>query len=270
MTSFKQFYNQSLDEALIGLGNKKYGQIVVTVGASGSGKSLVSKFLLNLPNLRVIDVDHMKQMAIKSPLLQNRYPKLKNIDFKNPEDVKYVHDVVNKKEELDVKVLSALKKSVQMSTSKEKTNFLFDVTLKEIGKLKEIFDFANSLGYDKDSIHIIWVLTPLEKALEQNLKRSRVVPEEIVKTIHFAVANTMREVIRNQEVSRQYADGYVYVMFNLAGIDTLIRTSDKGGKFIEKATYVKLKEPGKHLEAEKVLTQEVLEKIKKYIPTSEF
>lgn len=287
--SFIKFVSENrelLVEKLITFGGKaypKFGNVVILAGGSGSGKGFQIKHLLGIEG-KVYDVDRLKELAMKSPLMLTKYPELKNVNLKNAEDVAKIHDIVNRKEKLNVKTLTALKKSISTSTN-QLPNLIFDTTLHEMSKLQEISEMVLELGYQKQNIHIVWVLNDIEVAKRQNQSRDRVVPDSILMQAHAGVAMTLGTLIRNSEMTRKYLDGDIWISFNVEENDVGMEIKDrkkvggfgkwvKGGStqgnFVKKAEYIKVKSQGKSIESDKILTQEILKKIKSYVPGGNF
>lgn len=286
--SFKTFFDSSkmLAEKLITFGGKaypKFGNILILGGGSGSGKGYQIKNLIGLEG-KTIDVDRLKELALKSPLMLAKYPELKNVNLKKPEDVFLVHNIVNKKEKLNTKMTTALKKSIFTSTT-QLPNLIFDTTLHEIDKLKEISEMALDLGYQKQNIHIVWVLNDIEVARQQNKERSRVVPDDILLQAHAGASKTFAEIIHDSETTRKYMDGDIWISFNVADKDVgmevpsnkrpgefgkWMKGSKTAGNYVNKADYIKVKSQGKPVESSKILTQEILKKIKSYVPGGKF
>ncbi len=273
-------------EKLITFGGKAYpknGNIVVLMGGSGSGKGHTIKHLLGIEG-KIIDVDRLKELALKSPLMLKKYPELKDVNLKNPEDVFRIHDIVNKKEKLNKKMIAALEKSISTSTS-ELPNLIFDTTAHEMEKLHEISELALKLGYKKQNIHLVWVLNDIEISRQQNQARDRVVPDHIFLQAHVGAAMTFKELIHDSETTRKYLDGDIWISFNvqkkdiqmkipdskkIGGFNKWIKGDKTTGNYVEKAEYIKMKSQGKPIESGKVLTQEILKKIQSYVPNNKF
>jgi ABC-type lipoprotein export system ATPase subunit len=100
MLTFKNY----LTEALITFNRiayPKYGQFVILAGGSGSGKGWVLKNLIGI-NAKVIDVDEMKLLVLKSDKLRAGIDasvgrKTTKDDLKNPKFVSDLHVYVNDK-----------------------------------------------------------------------------------------------------------------------------------------------------------------------------
>jgi hypothetical protein len=94
--------HKSLQEKLITFGKKaypKFGNVVILAGGAGSGKGFQLEKLLGIEG-KVFDVDHLKQLAIKSEMFAKRIKDetgqdIKNYDLKNPDNVSKLHDVLS-------------------------------------------------------------------------------------------------------------------------------------------------------------------------------
>jgi hypothetical protein len=150
----------------------------------------------------------------------------------------------------------------------QKPNLIFDVTLKDLKKLDKLTTAVKKLGYDEEKIHIVWVLNDVEIAKKQNLdpKRGRIVPPEILVNTHIGVSNTMSKILDMGIDLQKYMDGAMYIVFNQANVDNHMATSKNGGTYMIDAKYLKIKEPGKKPMTKKDLTDEILSKIKSYVP----
>jgi hypothetical protein len=294
MESFKQYFVESksddvfLMEKLITLGGQaypKFGQVVILAGGAGSGKGFQISNLLGIEG-KVFDVDALKKMAIKSKVFAAKVKKetgydLKNFDLRKPENVSKLHDILGATYSLDNKDKKRVFAGILAAAPDRKPNLIFDVTLRSLSKLDSIARNVAELGYDKSSIHIVWVVNDIEVAIEQNKKRDRVVPEEILIGTHEGVALTMKKVLDMGGKLSKYMDGDIWLTFNKAKVDTKLETSASGtadykgktyktagdkGTFISQADYFRIKQKDKpQLSSDKIGTA-VYQKIKAYIP----
>lgn len=275
-----------LDEALITFGGKaypKFGNIVIMAGGAGSGKGFVKDKLLGLEG-RVFDVDELKRLAAKAPLIQKKVKAEtgKDIaaiasDLKNPKNVSDLHAIVGDVLSLDKKRKNQIWTSVLTAPADRKPNLIFDVTLKNLAKLKDITYYADQVGYDKKKIHIVWVVNDVEVAKKQNSKRSRVVPEDILVDTHKGASMTMKQIMDMDDKLTNYMDGAIFFAFNKVGVDSdvIISTDDKGDSTtkygssritINKSNYVELKKPGKRQMTSDQMTNDFKRKIASYTP----
>lgn len=80
-------------------------------------------------------------------------------------------------------------------------NVLFDNTLKDseflVGENGRggIIDTLMKIGYKKENFHIVWVLTDVNIAIDQNFTRDRVVPTSILFQTHRGAATNMQNLI---------------------------------------------------------------------------
>ena len=173
---------------------------------------------------KVFDVDALKKLAQKSELANIKFPELKILDLKKSEDVGKLHAMVKELGYEDAR-MEALAKSIMSQPEDRKPNLIFDVTLKDVNKLNEILRYVIPIGYDKKNIHLVWVINEMNIAMEQNQKRSRVVPEKILIATHQGAAKTVSKLVKSKNIDK-YIDGDVYFVFNRARIDSVLVSGD--------------------------------------------
>lgn len=275
MRSFKQFCQEALqlDEKLVTFGNQAYpnfGQVVILAGGAGSGKGYVLDNLLGIEG-NVLDVDALKALAIGSDRFASRVRDetgvdLKNLDLRDPESVKTVHDILANVYGVTKANQKRVFTSAIAAPQERKPNLIFDVTLKDIKKLDDITRNAINLGYDRENIHVVWVLNDMDLAKQQNLERDRVVPDEILVTTHEGVAITMARLMDMGSDLSRYLDGDMYIVFNQRGVDSTVITSPAGGQYILDANYIKIKDQGRPVMNRSQLSSEIQNKIADYTP----
>lgn len=274
MKSFNEFYTE-INEALITVGKQAYprfGHVVIMAGGAGSGKGFVQQNLLGVEG-NTFDVDHIKTLAMKAPKMRTKVKDefgtdIGTLNLKEPEDVFKLHAIIGDALSIDDKKLKALYTSVFSAAQDRKPNLIFDVTLKDMRKLEKITYAVIELGYPKENIHIVWVVNDIEIAKSQNEKRSRMVPVEILVNTHKGVSSTMQDIIGLGRKIKKYLDGDIVFAFNKVGVDASLRTSSKGGKFIEKANYFYVKRSGKPPMSLAQVKAELGGKIASYVPKS--
>ena len=196
-----KFTEYLLNEKLITFENKRpdYNTIVIMAGGAGSGKGFVLKKLLGVSG-KVIDTDRLKDFIVKSQAIKSKLKSigrdLETIDFKNPDDVSLLHNIVDQLGIKD-KVISTILSSATQSTNKP--NIIFDITLKSKSSLIDIIKSVTAVGYKPENIHIVWVLTNKEDALQNNAQRDRVVDPEIVSAIHDDVATSIKNIMSDSK-----------------------------------------------------------------------
>lgn len=212
MKSFKEFIAEDrIDEKLLLINNgKRYGQIVFLAGGAGSGKGFAAKNFMNKTDFKVRDVDEMKRMFLKIDKLKKKYPEIRDLDLRKPDDVSALHKFVVKMETTEKTLANLLS---QMSNKETLPNIIFDVTLKDIGKANILIPQLIEQGYESKNIHIVWVLTNYSIAVNQNRNRSRVVPDDILLDTHIGAANTMWDIVGKGNIPKD-VDGGIYVILN--------------------------------------------------------
>jgi hypothetical protein len=292
MDSFKRYVTEDISddvfllEKLITLGGQaypKFGQVVILAGGAGSGKGFQLSTLLGIQG-KVFDVDALKQLAIKSKVFAAKVKKetgydLSKFDLGVPENVSKLHDILGSTYSIDKKDQKRVFTGIMAAAPDRKPNLIFDVTMKNLAKLDSISRNVTSLGYEKKNIHIVWVVNDIEVAIEQNLGRDRVVPEEILIGTHEGVALTMKKVLDMGNKLSKYMDGDIWFTFNKVGVDTTLDKSKSaqsttpvfkrktsGGSFVSKADYFRVKQKGKPQLPSDKLGSAIYHKIKSYVP----
>ena len=285
MKSFNSFLHEEilaagldaeiLMEKLITFGGQaypNYGHIVLMAGGAGSGKGFVLSNLVGLEG-KVFDVDELKTLASKTPAIKRRVAQELGVDLedlasnlKNPENVGKLHDIMGDYLQIDKRKERAFYRGVLAAPEDRKPNIIFDMTLKSLDKLDKIAKDAAKLGYDKKNIHIVWVVNDIEVAKQQNLKRSRTVPSEILVNTHRGAANTMGDIINMGNRLKKYIDGDIVFAFNKVGVDANLVKSGKGGSYVKDANYFYVKRAGKAPTSVEKLDKEIRAKIKAYVP----
>lgn len=285
-----------LNEKLITFGGQAYpknGQVLILAGGAGSGKGFTLSNLIGLEG-KVFDVDNLKKLVINSKhiaKLVKQYSgvNVKKLNLRNPEDVKKLHYALDspafeypKKEQ---KQLFDTLTTIAYSDDEHRPNLIFDVTLEKLSKFMTICTKVQDIGYKKENIHIVWILTDIKVAIEQNKGRDRVVPEDILIQTHEGASMTMKKLISDVDNLRKYMDGDIWISANVTGVDSALEKSktsggnawqpksSKGvGSYVSEANYFLVKKKG---EAPKTVEQlaniivgktNLLSKIKQYTP----
>ncbi len=269
-------HSEELNEKLITFGGKaypKFGNTVLLAGGAGSGKGFVKDKLMGIEG-QVYDVDEVKQLALKSDLIRKKAKEetgkdISKFDLKKPGDVSTLHTILDETLNVIDKRKLARYASILTAPADRKPNLIFDVTLKNMNKLRSITKDIEDLGYDKKLSHLVWVINDYNVAKQQNKERSRQVPEEILMDTHRGAAQTAKDILDMGKDIKKYIDGDIWYAFNKRGVDSTIAKSDKGGSYIKDANYIKVKEAGKDIDKAKV-TKEVQSKIAGYVPPSNY
>jgi len=282
MKSFKFFTEEALYEEaemlmekLITFGGKaypKFGNVVIMAGGAGSGKGFVLSKLVGIEG-KTFDPDQLKRLAGKSPLINKRVKEEFGVDLKElgsklniPENVSKLHEIIGDVLQLPSKKEAVFFTSVLTADSERKPNIIFDTTLKDAGKLQKLSKQVTDIGYDKKNIHIVWVVNDIQVALDQNARRSRTVPAEILINTHRGASNTMGDILRMGKSLGNYMDGDIVFAFNKVGVDSNVVRSGRGGSFVKDANYVYVKRAGKDVPPLDSLNKDMLAKVKAYVP----
>lgn len=225
-----------LNEKLIIYNNRaKYGQVVILAGGAGSGKSFAAEKFLDADNYKISNVDDLKKkimqydkiksidikklfdrkfMVLKDKFrqefirLMKKYGNIDIFDFNlaNPDHVLMLHlicDMLGWKEKLTAALINE---------NKYLPNILFDITAAEIGSLKNLITTLQNAGYQKENIHLTWILQNYKMAVKLNKERPRVVPQDILLATHLGASQSMYEIIMDK--SKIGIDGRIDVILN--------------------------------------------------------
>jgi hypothetical protein len=266
---------QFLSEKLIVVNkNKKSGQVIFLAGGGGSGKSFAQEKFIDVDSYKAFDVDALKSRLIKIAQKTGKNPELANLDLRKPEDVFKLHTYVTDNKLADKQFLTFLN---QAKKAKDLPNLLFDVTLKNIRKIKDKMLPLLSIGYKPQDAHLIWVLTGYEIAVLQNSERSRVVPADIMFQTHAGAAVSMSNIFEGNIPDE--LDGEIYVLLS-GKKDTTIFIDKETGKArtgisaitgletinIKDFSYVKVKDAGKPIKSDSEMQKQVYDWAKVRVP----
>ena len=262
-------------EKLITFGGKaypKFGNIVIMAGGAGSGKGFVKDKLVGIEG-RVFDVDELKTLAAKTPIIRKRVMDEFGVDLeklaanlKTAENVAKLHEIIGDAMNLPDKRMQVMYASVLSAPADRKPNIIFDVTLKDLRKLEKLTRQVSGIGYEKKNIHIVWVVNDIEVAKSQNVKRDRTVPVEILVNTHRGASQTMLDIINMGKSLKKYMDGDIVFAFNKVGVDSDVAVSGKGGMYIKDANYFYVKRAGKQVQSADSISKDLRAKIASYVP----
>ena len=277
---YRDMFGEDLDpvtEALITFAGKTYprsGHIVILAGGAGSGKGFVLDNLVGLEG-KVFDVDRLKSLAMRTPKIIKKVKDefgtdISDLNLKNPDDVSKLHELIGDELNLPDRRQAAFFANILAQEPNSKPNVVFDVTLKDLRKLEKITRIADTMGYDKKNIHIVWVINDIEVAKVQNVDpdRGRVVPVEILVKTHRGASHTMLDIINMGQSLKKYMDGDIVFAFNKINVDSDLQKSKRGGAFIKASNYFYAKRSGKPVTPHKKLSNEIVAKIAGYVPTA--
>ena len=263
-------FSQFINEALVTFGNKaypKYGHVVILAGGAGSGKGYVIQNLLGI-SAKIIDVDSVKQLALKTDKIIQKVKEITGEDiskfnFKNPEHVKRIHVALSDILGVIPALQSTINKAIAQGNPDRLPNLIFDVTLKDFRKFENICKMVELMGYEKENIHLVWVINDVDVALKQNKERDRIVPDDILIDTHVGAAKTLKQIVSLTDDLKSYLNGDIWFVFNnREEADSTIRKSSTGGSFVDKANYIKLKKAGSSTISQ--IPKEFIYKIQQY------
>jgi hypothetical protein len=275
---------------------KKYGQIVFLAGGAGSGKGFAIQHFMQGSDFKVRDVDELKKAFQKLDAIQkfttkdllakygdkisskdkdliqkeliDKNLRLGDLNLRTPTNVYILHVLVRatgvKDKTLDLMLAGAEKGQLP--------NIIFDSTFKEVDDMTSILPKLFNAGYESENIHVTWVLTNYQIAIQNNKGRSRVVPEDILLATHAGAAQTVYALVTKAMPSS--VRGGVYVILNNPENTVYIldpKTNKpyrdtRGNPVIKDFKYLTLKEPGKSAKTELDVKKQLLTWIRDNVP----
>lgn len=283
----------------------KYGQIVFLAGGAGSGKGFAISNFMNSSDYKIRDVDELKkafQRLDSLNIFTTEELLLKYKDKLSARDLKHIEDHVLSKgyslRDLNLKTpehVYALHVLVAATGVKDKTldlllgssdrrnlpNIIFDTTFKDNREIEETVPKLLEFGYQPKDIHITWVLTKYEIAIDNNKGRDRVVPADILLQTHMGAAKTITALANEGLPST--VDGGFYVILNDPDLTKFIvdkKTGEpykspdkyvkgkliKGSRVIEHFLYLTLKKPGKPMTNDADVKKQLYAWVKDNVP----
>lgn len=238
---FKNYLN--MDETLLTFGNRpKFGQVVLLAGGAGSGKGFVSDNIIGIET-KTFDVDQVKSMIIhpgttklNKKILDIYGIDVTKMDLRNPKDVGMLHKI-NDELGISKKIQDRF---FQNLDTRRLPNVLFDTTMKSEKKIEDLVSTVEEAGYQKENIHIVWIMNELDTAVKQNKARERVVPEDILIDTHKGVSETMANLMRGARF-QEFIDGEVWIVFNKIFVDSTLHFANKRFKDSDTSHWAKLK-----------------------------
>lgn len=288
---------QSLQEKLIVYnGGKKYGQIVFLAGGAGSGKGFAITKFMEGEKFKVRDVDELKlsfqklssinkisvnklmdkygdkisdsdKQLIQKEMIDKKL-ELDKLDLRNPTHVYLLH--------IMVRASGAKQKTLDLilDGAKEGTlpNILFDTTFADMDDMETYIPMLTKIGYKTSDIHVTWILTNYEIAIQNNASRARVVPQDILLKTHKGAAKTIVTLVRTgfpKEIN-----GGIYVVLNNPQNTMFIvdpKTGEhykdiKGNKVVGDFMYITVKKPGKQITNDAEVKKQLYAWIKDNVP----
>lgn len=143
--------------------------LIVMCGISGSGKSTKAKELASRFNAVIVSTDEIRQRVFKDV----------NDQKHNREVFQIAYDEIN-------------------DLIKYANNVIFDATNIKYSSIREL---EKNIKHWNDIYRMLYIMdTPIDKAIEQNNKRDRIVPTEVI----IKQANTFKS--NREKIMQEFAD----------------------------------------------------------------
>lgn len=264
MKSFLE-YSRLIDEKQIQYGkNANYGQVVFFAGGAGSGKGFAISNFIDKAKFKIWDVDDLKIKLTKLPSMIAKYPEIKDLKLKNPEDVRRLH-MIAKQENIPEKELQAWIGNFHAPDTLP--NLLFDITFKSLDNATFIIPSLIKAGYKSENIHITWVLANYDVAVQRNKSRDRTVPDDIMMLTHTGAALTMKDILSGG-LPKEFNGSFTIVLNNPEEVKFYDRQVATNGVIkptstpvVKDFTYITVKRAGAPMPSWKEMESQIRDKI---------
>jgi len=186
---------------------------------------------------------------------------ISKLNLRNPTHVYLLHMIVKatgaKEKTLDSMLMGARLGKLP--------NILFDITFKDLDEFNRVVPDLIRVGYEPRNIHLTWVLTNYNVAIQNNKNRPRTVPEDILLSTHQGAAKTVFNLIKDETPAE--IGGRVDVILN--NRENLVFWKNAEGRpslVVKDFTYLNLKEAGKRPRKEIEVKKQLLQWIRDNTP----
>ena len=282
-------YEELNEKLILYNGGKKYGQIVFLAGGAGSGKGFARQHFISSESYKVRDVDDLKlafqelsaldkfttkqfmekygnnlsekdRALVQSEMLDKGIT-ISKLNLRNPTHVYLLHMIV--------KATGAKEKTLDLILTGARLgklpNILFDITFKDLDEFNRVVPDLIRVGYEPRNIHLTWVLTNYNVAIQNNKNRPRTVPEDILLQTHQGAAKTVFNLIKDETPAE--IGGRVDVILNNRENLVFWKNAEGRPSFVVKDfTYLNLKEAGKRPRKEIEVKKQLLQWIRDNTP----
>lgn len=256
---------------------------------------MIADYVIGYDGYR-FDVDDIKQLLKKHSSVvkdEKERSRVASVDFNKSDDVNFMHQFAKKRYEKPQyktshsRIEGFYRSALSLKDKTRLPNILFSITGKDI---KDIEQYAKPLieaGYQPKNVHLVWILTPSQRAIEANKTRGREVPNEVVLKSHRGCKTLIKTLLKNEINFREYLDGSITVIFNYFLTEKQRRdvkngaysikndvqfkektTKNKDGekttRYVEKVKKVSLKEAGQPIKTEKEISNKFKKLLNRY------
>jgi len=260
MKPFKKYLEEK--QIIPGKG-KRYGQAILLAGGAGSGKSFAVSQFIDSAQYKVINPDDVLTMAVRLANQGKAFKAHKGKDLSKPKDLENIYkDLV-----MDKRVTSRKNKAFFQNVNPERPpNVILDRTFSRPSEFKTWATKLRAAGYQPENIHVVWVLTDLDIAVAQNIKRGRegqrAVPQQILIGTHKGAKRSMTDYIYGRSKGAAI-NGDVYIVFGGAK-NTIFYSTPEGElpsgetrMIVKDFRYLKVKTQGKKFDKTGVVAKKL-------------
>jgi hypothetical protein len=230
-----QTFKQHLNELNISPRNgAKYGQVIFLVG---SGKSTTTLNYINTTNYKIINPDNLKALLIKAANKGSKSLKeVKGVNPNSPQGSSKVHNFM-RDSKIGSKRARTMMKNLKSSNTKYLPNLLFDRTFSFAGEFNKISQDLVAAGYRPENIHVVYVMTDVEMALELNKTHSESLKKDVVIETNKGAVKEFTRLFFNRAKGAM-ANGDYFIIVNRGQSCIQVK---KAGSRIDRASVISKK-----------------------------
>lgn len=176
MKHIKYINDFLLEGRVVNFDNPNQGNFIIVMGGPGSGKSTISKNLINVRNVKHFNVDDEREMMARKM----------NLDLNVPENNDKILKITHGSSDSRNRTINLLKTYLK-SKKKELTNIIFDTVGNHVELISNLIDLAHNQGY---IVTMVYVKCSIEEALKRNSMRKRRLSDDTVIKYHKDVQDT--------------------------------------------------------------------------------
>ena len=151
--------------------------LITCDSGAAAGKSTAVRKYIDDRTYKTLNPDDVKELISKAAEKElPAFKSMKGVDPNTPEGSQELHKFIRK-----TKISSKRSRLVTANSGKSVLpNIIYDRTFSFAGEFKKISQSLIRAGYKAENIHVVFVFTDVNIALERNRTRTRTLPDEVI------------------------------------------------------------------------------------------